>query len=86
MVVFQKHLTENKRFAKHNAASIGLRKHNGVPQPRGLRQLNVLTAAPKHYVYQGSENLFFRFRKNKTEKEDAQGSSNTSKENKSSTN
>ena len=21
----------------------GLRKHNGVPQPRGLRQLNVLT-------------------------------------------
>ena len=38
-------LTENRRLAQHNAASIGLRKHNdnGVPQPRGLRRLNVST-------------------------------------------
>ena len=43
-----KDLTENRGLAKHNAArraSIGLRKHNdnGVPQPRGLRRLNVST-------------------------------------------
>ena len=38
-------MTEKRRLATHNAASIGLRKHNdnGVPQPRGLRRLNVST-------------------------------------------